>query len=260
MRTPVYVINLDRSADRLRHMRGQADAIGLAFERVDGVDGEQLAEADLAAYRQHAAPLPLTAGEVGCWLSHQKVWSLIAARDDAWGLVLEDDVEISPDLPAALDGSAGPPADADIVKIDTSLSVMVEMSRASVPFAGRSLHRLRRNSWGTAGYMVSRRAAGWLIAHAKPIEAPIDLQLFSPRSSLFRSLTTYILTPAFVVQEQHLARERGKADTLSSVITLRREARRASAPSAPGKVVREIGRVGDQLRRSFAYRRRIDWR
>jgi glycosyl transferase family 25 len=260
MRAPAYVINLDRSPERLRHMHAQAGAIALAFERVEGIDGEQLAEADLAAHRERAAPYPLTPGEIGCWLSHQKAWSLIAARDDAWGLVLEDDVQLSPDLPAALDGAADAPADADIVKIDTSLGVMVEMSRAAVPFAGRSLHRLRRNSWGTAGYLVSRRAAAWLLEHARPVEAPIDLQLFSPQSRLFPSLVTYIATPALVVQEQHQARERGEVGVLGSVITLRQEARRASGPGLPGKVVREIGRVGDQLRMAFAYRRRIDWR
>jgi glycosyl transferase family 25 len=260
MRAPAYVINLERSPDRLHHMHAQASAIALAFERVDGVDGEGLAEADLAAYRRRAAPLPLTAGEIGCWLSHRKAWSLIADRDDTWGLILEDDVQLSSDLPAALECVADVPADADIVKIDTSLGVMVEMARAAVPFAGRSLHRLRRNAWGTAGYLVSRRAAAWLLAHAQPVEAPIDLHLFSPRSALFRSLITYIATPALVVQEQHLARERGQVGELTSVITFRQEARRASAPGLPGKVAREISRVGDQLRMAFAYRRRIDWR
>src|ERR1700744_466352 len=101
MRAAVYVINLERSPDRLRHMRTQAARVALAFERLDGVDGETLSAAELDGYRAAHAPRPLTPGEVGCWLSHQRFWRALAAGDSPWGLVLEDDVALSAELPAA---------------------------------------------------------------------------------------------------------------------------------------------------------------
>jgi glycosyl transferase family 25 len=260
MRAAAYLINLDRSPERLAHMQAQAATVGLQFERVPAVDGEALSEAELDRYRLAAAPRPLTAGEIGCWLSHQAFWRLAATADALWSMVLEDDVALSPNLPAALDAAGELPADADIVKIDTTLSVPAELARPSVPFAGRALHRLRRNSWGTAGYLVSRRAAAWLAQHARAVEAPIDVHLFSPRSSLFGALTTYVMDPALVVQEQHLARVQGRADALGSVITERQEARREAGRGVARRVAREIVRVADQARAAFAYRRRIDWR
>jgi len=255
-----YVINLDRSPERLRHMRAEAARAGLDFERISGVDGEALSAAEQDRYRAAAGPRPLTAGEIGCWLSHQRFWRAVADGAAPWGLVLEDDVALSADLPAALAAVDQIPPGADIVKIDTSLSVPVEFDRPATPFAGRALHRLRRNSWGTAGYLVSRRAAGWLLEHARAVEAPIDVHLFSHRSSLFPALTTYVLDPALVVQEQHLARRAGRPDALGSVITLRQQARADASRGIGHRVAREIGRVGEQIRGAFAYRRRIDWR
>lgn len=41
-----YVINLDRSADRLAHMRREFDRIGLLFVRMPAVDGNDIPESD----------------------------------------------------------------------------------------------------------------------------------------------------------------------------------------------------------------------
>jgi glycosyl transferase family 25 len=37
---PAYVINLDRSTDRLAFMHQQAERFGLPFERVPAIDGD----------------------------------------------------------------------------------------------------------------------------------------------------------------------------------------------------------------------------
>jgi glycosyl transferase family 25 len=259
MRATAYVINLDRSADRRLYIETQARSVGLPFERVAAVDGAALPANVMGSHRGATGRRLLTAGELGCWLSHRKVWELICQRGEAWGLVLEDDVQISPDLPQILDDLDALPQDADVVKIDTSLGVKVELARDSAPFGSRKLHRLRRNSWGTAGYAISQRACRWLLDNTETPEAPIDLYLFSPRFHLFKVLKTYVMVPAAVVQEQHLARLSGEGATLTSVIPFR-DARYRPNLRVHEKVLREIGRIFLQARAIFAYRTAIEWR
>ncbi|MEO0760792.1 MAG: glycosyltransferase family 25 protein [Pseudomonadota bacterium] len=50
----VVVINLDRRRDRMRRVRAQLDALGVAHRRFSAVDGRQ--PAVVAAWRRHAAP------------------------------------------------------------------------------------------------------------------------------------------------------------------------------------------------------------
>ena len=260
MPATAYVINLDRSTDRRLYIERQAQSLGFQFERVSAVDGATLSVEDIDFHGRAAGPPPLTAGEIGCWLSHRKAWALIGERGEAWGLVLEDDVRISPDLPKILNDLNALPEDADIVKFDTSLGVKVELARAAAPFGSRKLHRLRRNSWGTAGYAISKRACRWLLDNTDAPEAPIDLYLFSPKYGLFRRLITYVTVPALVVQEQHLARLSGEAATLGSLIPFRDFNRRQQRLRVHEKVLREIGRVALQARALFVYRTAIDWR
>jgi glycosyl transferase family 25 len=101
----VFLINLDRSADRLALMAGDLDRLGLAWERLVGVDGATLAlpdaRIDEAAFRRrhHAV---LRRGEIGCYLSHHAALLRFLASDANAGLILEDDVALGHDLPEVL--------------------------------------------------------------------------------------------------------------------------------------------------------------
>ncbi|WP_292455937.1 glycosyltransferase family 25 protein [Mesorhizobium sp.] len=46
------------------------------------------------------ASVPLSAGEIGCFLSHRKVWQMVAGSRDEWAFVAEDD-NIFPSTPPA---------------------------------------------------------------------------------------------------------------------------------------------------------------
>ena len=73
----IFVINLDRSKNRWLESQNQLN--GCEVERVSAVDGAKL-EAELLnacfdeglnRQRYHKV---LTSGEIGCYLSHRKVW------------------------------------------------------------------------------------------------------------------------------------------------------------------------------------------
>ena len=96
MTIPIFVINLDRSTDRLAHVRAEFDREGLAFERFPAVDGTNLPAA-LAPYFHGS---PLRPGEVGCYASHLLLWQRIAGGGAA--LVCEDDISLPAGFAALL--------------------------------------------------------------------------------------------------------------------------------------------------------------
>jgi hypothetical protein len=85
----VHLINLDRSPERLATMRQALAERGVGFERLAAIDGRTLAAEALARHPD------ISAGEIGCLLSHRAAWKLIADGDDPFGTVLEDDVLLS---------------------------------------------------------------------------------------------------------------------------------------------------------------------
>jgi glycosyl transferase family 25 len=100
---PTWVINLKRSPERRRYITAHLHELGLPFELIEAVDGRNLTPEDLAAVygaeraitciRRELAP-----GEVGCCLSHLKLYRRMVDENIDEALILEDDVMIQPDF------------------------------------------------------------------------------------------------------------------------------------------------------------------
>lgn len=98
-----YLINLDRSPQRLAQMLPRLAKAGIACERIAGVDGMTLGEAEFAAQtRENLYYKPLRRGEVGCHLSHLKSLGAFLASGARYALVLEDDAVFEPQLASVL--------------------------------------------------------------------------------------------------------------------------------------------------------------
>jgi collagen beta-1,O-galactosyltransferase len=75
--------------------------IGLQFQRVDAVDGKALSPKQLEALKFMPGYLdpfhqrPMKTGEIGCFLSHLKVWEDIVRKGNQRSIVLEDDVRFT---------------------------------------------------------------------------------------------------------------------------------------------------------------------
>ncbi|MDO4694454.1 MAG: glycosyltransferase family 25 protein [Eikenella sp.] len=96
---PVYIISLADETKRREHMHGQCRRFGLAAVFIDAVDMRQASQADierLSAKPMHRKPKKqrwLSRGEVGCALSHHRVYEAVCAQAEPYALVLEDDAE-----------------------------------------------------------------------------------------------------------------------------------------------------------------------
>lgn len=102
---PTFVINLDRSKDRLAHMQGEFTRVGMPFVRLPAVEGANLPDAAKPYFCDASGQIKsvLLPAEIGCYASHIVAWQEVA--DGTCGdhaLVCEDDIVLPDRLPALL--------------------------------------------------------------------------------------------------------------------------------------------------------------
>ncbi|WP_214473148.1 glycosyltransferase family 25 protein [Mesorhizobium sp. dw_380] len=208
------LINLDRSPARLAHMTAEFSRVGIAFDRVAAIDG--LRCPDIAGMSPH-----LSLSEIGCFLSHQACWQIIAQGDDACGAIFEDDVIFTETAGLLLANQSWVPADADIVKMETVFRKAVVAMKQIPAGPGYALHRLYGFHWGSAGYVISKRAARDLLDATRNNDIPIDHVIFNQGSATCSSKVIYQLSPALCTQASYL---REKAAEFPSEIEQTRHA------------------------------------
>jgi len=161
-----YIVNLDRDKERLANLLALLkDEPILDIRRVAAVEGRQLPELVRRKISGHPAWADKYV-EIGCFLSHVKLWEMIARQTDEFSLVLEDDA-----TPRGLRRLATMerPADADLVFVNDR---MCEGGRGDpvttevfcVPFLRglEKLNRTRRGA-GTDGYILTPAGAARLL-------------------------------------------------------------------------------------------------
>lgn len=201
MTIPVYLINLDRSADRLDRMQRRLSQIDVAFQRIQAIDGKALqAEAIDAVRILVPGRLAISASEVGCFLSHRKCWEVIGRGQKQYGCVLEDDVLLSPRLRTFLSSSDWIAADADIVKLEKAGNKLWLDRPVGHLAEGFKLGRLRSTHYWAGGYIVSRDAARRLLALTERFSVPVDAALFDPAFGIAGKIAIYQILPALCVQ------------------------------------------------------------
>ncbi|WP_281825021.1 glycosyltransferase family 25 protein [Sphingobium sp. BS19] len=210
MTVPIYLINLDRSVDRLHFVAQRLETLGLSFSRIAAVDGARLTDEERISFisqRPRDGRRGWRQGQIGCFLSHFHAWRQIAAASDTYGLVLEDDIHLSDVTPAVLNDISWIPADADIVRLE-STGQWLSLGKPVATAACRPIRALRSAAWGAGAYLMSREAATSLLCSDPALQTPADDFLFNRNgSSIAQSMTTYQIVPAIAVQDKFSAEE-----------------------------------------------------
>jgi glycosyl transferase family 25 len=171
-----WVINLDRAPERMARLGARLDALGLPWTRLPAVDARALspaqqAQLDVAAYRRRHGMEPLP-GELGCYLSHHAVMSRLLDSGAAAGLILEDDVQPLPALPAVLEGLMRHAGRWDVVKLSAVHSGTPVPLLEVAP--GHHLAVMLSRCTGASAYLVNRRAAQVYRDRLLPMSLPYD--------------------------------------------------------------------------------------
>ena len=225
-----YVINLDRSADRLAHIRQQFAAAGAAFIRVPGIDDAEPRGC-------------LSARERGCFLAHVRAWERLFRHGDRFAAVFEDDVHVARDLADLLRSDRWIPADADIVRLEANQPMKLSRGRAIPGLRRRRrVRRMRSRTWGSGGYLLSRAVAQRLLAAAPSADKALDGWLFDRPPF---AMAAYQVTPAVCIQHQ-LVRQDGLPSLIGG------EERRLNPPRLKTRVGR-LSRLLPNRKRPVVY-------
>ncbi len=191
----IYLINLARSAHRLRFMEQQLNRLGLAFQRVEAIDGKDLTPDRI---REVAVPerveewkFLLTPNAIGCAMAHLRAYQMFLDDGGETAIIMEDDVEL-------LDGFKHAGAVCADVLPEGAVALLYFhgerhkfSSKNSIPLGGgRSLHAAL-TAWGayTAGaYILSRSTARSIADFNYPVYTTADSWGVFRREGLINSL------------------------------------------------------------------------
>jgi len=195
---PIYYINLSSRPERRAYMEAQLQKLGLAGVRIEAVTPADLTATDIEAYCNPERQRFLWQTELACTLSHEKAWHAIVQSGHTYGLVLEDDVELSADLPTFLADAAD--LDLDLIRIETTGKPMRLYPAKWRSDNGIALRPFRSTPRGAAGYLIRNDAAKRLIGDAALRKMQFDLALFSAFDQPGMSLSRAQADPALCRQ------------------------------------------------------------
>ena len=168
----VFVINLDKSKDRLEKFTKQAQQANVVFTRWRAVDGSTVnknAWLDLGVSiwsLENVTKKRL--GEFGCFLSHKSLWTHLSKQpfnDTTAYLILEDDAMFEPLFSQKLlEAMQQLPADWDIFFIGCS----------DAGFSSKGTVARLKNFSGTYAYIIRARSLAKILPYFFLIGEPVD--------------------------------------------------------------------------------------
>ena len=197
----LFLINLDRSGDRLERFSRRAAELSTPFTRVSAVDAEKLSQSEISPSGRKGYFRELVRGEIACYKSHIKALRTFMDSEVEYGVILEDDAVLSQDfnkLMAALIGSHRGSSDWDLVKLDGEKS-----GRILRGYIGKGHYLVEFKSvpgLATGVVWTKKAAEKFLRLHEyEPVKRPFDVDLRSPWK--FDAIV-YTVWPSLVIAEE----------------------------------------------------------
>jgi glycosyl transferase family 25 len=192
-----FLINLDRSTDRLSFMQDQFELLGMTVERFSAIEGRNIPE---WMEPEFTGPHKLSAGEVGCYASHLSIAQKIVAEGLPYAVVLEDDAILADDfLDACRLAIHRAPPGWDYIHMSSVVKRSLVLT-ANI-CQKRDLVRYTRQPVNTAAYILSNAGARkWLTP--MPRVRPNDLDI---RRAWAQKLSIYGVYPPPARQNHDVA-------------------------------------------------------
>ena len=177
---PVYLINIDRAAERLAVLLQDAARFGIDIERVAGIDGTLLAPAERVNvdealfFRRNGRTM--LAGEYGCYRSHMVAYERLLDNGVDAAVIIEDDVGFDATFRSRVEAIYRAMPDADVIKLvnhrTSGFFAVAETDQGD---------RIGRCFIGPQGsgacYLVTRAGAQKLLQALKIMSLPADMAL-----------------------------------------------------------------------------------
>lgn len=174
---PVFVVNLERNQERRRFAVQHLANLGIEARVFPATDGKQLNRSELeqkGIYNDKLAhekfSRSLSSAEIGCMLSHLRLYQYLRDQGIGMALILEDDAvldnEIVVRLPKLIHGL---PSDWDVVQLIYECRDYERVSPGVVRFLSE-----RCMPVASGGYLVRASGIEKLLKEAYPLRYPAD--------------------------------------------------------------------------------------
>ena len=174
----IFVVNLDKSTQRLAEMSQRLEQLSLPFTRMTAVYGASLTDDELnmhysSALNERVYRRPLSAAEIGCYLSHRNIWQTMVESNLSMALILEDDAELGAQLPAALMAIENLERPWDLIKLYEP-QIKKPLARSISLNQDFSLCQYKKIPSTSTGYVVSLAGASKLLGAREMFGRPVD--------------------------------------------------------------------------------------
>lgn len=172
---PVFVINLDRSPERLAAISERLSRLGLTFERIAAVDGSKILKTKV-----------LGPGASACFMSHIEAAKLILERGLDQACILEDDAIFREDFALFVQKESSYPTWADAIKLEAKVRRRLVLCFHVGRLRGSRIAYVPGNcANGSAAYILTRSGAEKVATVVSRIEDKgIDHALFDSSSCI----------------------------------------------------------------------------
>ncbi len=178
MTAPVFVINMETSRDRFDATYNRLMESNVEATRFNATVGKSLSAKEVSHWYDAAANhkryhRDLTPGEIGCYISHMRVWQKLVDEKIPYAIVLEDDLHIEPSFADVL-ANIATLRDWDMIKLSDNRANSFFQHKSLG--GGFTLGNYRKVPNGTQGYAISLSGAKKLLQR-KPFFRPVDVDM-----------------------------------------------------------------------------------
>ncbi|HHX9403158.1 TPA: glycosyltransferase family 25 protein [Neisseria meningitidis] len=222
-----HVISLASAAERRAHIADTFGRHGIPFQFFDALMPSERLEQAMAELVPGLSAHPYLSGvEKACFMSHVVLWKQALDESLPYIAVFEDDVLLGEGAEQFLAEDAWlkerfDPDTAFIVRLETMFMHVLTSPSGVADYCGRAFPLLESEHWGTAGYIISRKAMRFFLQHFAMLQPeqikPIDLMMFSDFFDK-EGMPVYQVSPALCAQELHYTKFHNKSSVLGSLL------------------------------------------
>lgn len=207
----VYVINLERSKNRLKNIDTNLKKFGIKYIKFNAVDGKKLTTEEIDKVTTIPCRYLLcNRSIVGCAMSHIGVWKMISESNDKWHLILEDDAVFTDETIKFLNNlSKSPVIDNDNIIISlTCIGMFCDGEKTTIDLGNDYLQNMLvepNYPLSFAAYLITKNTAKKLYDHfnLNKIQYHIDHQVVWNLSKL--GIKYYTTNPEIIEMNSHYA-------------------------------------------------------
>ena len=250
-----FVISIAGASERRKHILNQFATQQIPFSFFDALTPSTQLTDLLNQYLPNVAQCShLTMGEKGCLMSHFMLWQKCLNEPYDYLAIFEDDILLAENSIVLLNNNDWlterfSSEQAVIIRLETFLMPVKLSETAIADFQGRRFTNLESVHFGTAGYIISRAAASYLIGLLGRLSEteiePIDHLIFN-RYLNDENYHVYQLNPAPCVQELQYHQEHS---CLTSGLEKERQTKQSTKPRKTLK--QRLMRIKDNILRAL---------